>query len=211
MRFLERLENLVEECIALNLGNWIQNGTIFHIYDIKDFEKNIKPAYSLNTLKRQLNYYDFTLSFSNGLTFQHPNFTKYKKEDIQRNVKKRAIDNKQRREQRKKIKLCNLSLLPPPSPMTQELSSLDERIERISKQLNNITKQISEIIRMREEKNLEAEKIMVNEYLSGYYSVPVSRTVSTNVSRCSSPISFEEMSKLIENSEFRIIDVNQYL
>ena len=59
LKFLDRLDDIIKKCIKSKLGEWIINGTEFIIYDVNKLSKLIKP-YSINTLKRQLNYYDFS-------------------------------------------------------------------------------------------------------------------------------------------------------
>ncbi len=37
MRFPERLTLIVDNCIKLKLGEWIENDTVFHIHDVSLF------------------------------------------------------------------------------------------------------------------------------------------------------------------------------
>ena len=95
MKFLDRLEDIVNKCVNEDLGEWTAEGTIFHIYNTVLFEKLIKP-YHLSTLKRQLHYYDFTIvhSFRDGLRFKHPRFLKHQNGIIEKDGVQRIAPKK---------------------------------------------------------------------------------------------------------------------
>src|SRR5690349_3628108 len=91
-KFLIRLSIIIEKYVESGFGEWSENGLIFHIYDLE----KIKP-YSVSNFKRQLLYYNFTLkigSSANELSFEHPKFTRDKKENIQSHKSHKSKNSK---------------------------------------------------------------------------------------------------------------------
>jgi hypothetical protein len=88
MKFVERLAKIVNDCICMGIGGWSLDGNIFIVYDHDAFQTFIKP-YSLPTLKRQLNYYGFSVKFPSrgfNLSFSHAEFIRSNYgSDIKRN------------------------------------------------------------------------------------------------------------------------------
>jgi len=194
MRFSERLETIVNTCVDLNLGEWINNGNIFHVKDLVIFEKCIKP-YSITTLKRQLNYYGFKYSFSfeKGFTFQHSGFTRDLKKEIVRKVQSPA-QNEQRRKQennyrynkrRDQYKLIQ-----------NRIDSLEEQTKKLNNHIEYISKKLCESIVHKNKHELEHELEPKLEKIENYFS--------GFTSRCPSPIQEEEFENLIKNSEMKL-------
>jgi hypothetical protein len=135
MRFTDRLSEILDNCVNYKIGQWKCNGTIFHIYDISVFENFIKP-YSYNTLKRQLNMYNFTVTYSDGLNIHHPDFNNLK------NLKKRKYTDKEKRKR--------LELEERVKHVTNTHSLIEERIENISKKIKKMRQDIGEIYKLRD-------------------------------------------------------------
>lgn len=76
MRFIERLADIVDDCIKYNIGNWNKDGESFCISNRNKLEKIINP-YSISTLIRQFNLYQFKLNYlPNTIIFSHNLFKK---------------------------------------------------------------------------------------------------------------------------------------
>ena len=226
MNFLERLEIIIEQCITLNLGLWISDGKIFHVYDLNILENTIKP-YTVSTLKRQLNYYGFKMTHVNGFTFYHPNFTRDIKIPIIRNAqslhneklkeacRKRDREYRERKAKEKaKAKAKEKESIFPPSPPqfpppplyatssaaeASIINLLDNRIDNISKRLKIITSEIKQLVQLQTEKlnKLQTEKEL--ELMFGEIPENPDNILSVNTySRCVSPISIPEFSRVID-------------
>ncbi len=180
MRFIDRLTEITDGCINLKLGEWQQNGTVFYIYNIPTFKNFIKP-YVFATFTRQLNFYRFTISYiksySKSMSFQHSNFTRDLKGNIERKqtvitsaiAEKRKKLSKIYRERKKKLKIEKLidsdeeekeedieeeteeaENKTETETETVYTKSLKERIDNVAKKLENIREDIDELIKLRD-------------------------------------------------------------
>jgi hypothetical protein len=76
MNFVNKLILYVKNMEKTNMGEWIDNGDAFWIYDLNKFANCLRP-YLLNSFKKQLCNYNITrnyLSGKNGLIISHVNF-----------------------------------------------------------------------------------------------------------------------------------------
>lgn len=183
MKFLERLELIVNSCTDLNLGEWKKNGTAFHIPNLIDFENNIRP-YSIDTLKRQLNYYKFNIDYTDGMMFSHNNFSENVKTviNISRNVKNPKPHRKFNHVKRK-IRHNNDTELEFDT-LFRPISLLEKRIENIHKQIEKINKEIEEMTEMTE------TVVLRNENDPTLFLSVISPWPSICGSPCGSPVSF---------------------
>lgn len=106
-RFQDRLNSIIDHCVKHEAGYWIENGTIFCIKSHISYFRKYFDKFSIDTFRRQLHYYDFSVVQMNGaLWFSNENFNEFDRTGyLERNLKYHSL---QRSGNKRKVKYSRM-------------------------------------------------------------------------------------------------------